>query len=249
MKQHHARRSARGSCSMRSLTIGPRGAGLATARPADQRGYFGRAEPPQSRSVSGAYGSPGNRRRRAIIFRIVFRSHLRPGLIMISRRPALPLTGGCPCGAIRYEITSFPPLLYTGNCTNCQSASGSAFALNMPVLAKDFHILQGEPKGWRRLSPTGADVTSWFCGDCGGRIYGERVGRPQSINLRAGTLDDTAWHSRPKDGVASARLCSGRAYVHEKRAAMGAARDQCRMPRHRAGRFSAGGQGLARDVA
>jgi hypothetical protein len=43
------------------------------------------------------------------------------------------------------------------------------------------------------VSPSGADVTSWFCGDCGGRIYGERVGRPQSINIRAGTLDDTKW--------------------------------------------------------
>ena len=43
------------------------------------------------------------------------------------------MTGGCTCGAIRYEITSFPLLLYTCNCTNCQRVSGSAFALNMPV--------------------------------------------------------------------------------------------------------------------
>ena len=108
---------------------------------------------------------------------------------MRSTRPSLPMTGGCSCGAIRYEIASFPLLLYTCNCTDCQTAS----ALNMPVLTKDFHILQGEPKGWRRLSPTGADVTSWFCGDCGGRIYGERAGRPETINIRAGTLDDTTW--------------------------------------------------------
>jgi hypothetical protein len=112
---------------------------------------------------------------------------------MSVKRPSLPLTGGCPCGAIRYEVMSFPLLLYTCNCTNCQRTSGSAFALNMPVAAKDFHILQGRPKGWRRNSPSGADVTSWFCGDCGGRIYGERKERPQSINIRAGTLDDTTW--------------------------------------------------------
>jgi hypothetical protein len=30
------------------------------------------------------------------------------------------MTGGCQCGAIRYEITSFPLLLYTCNCTDCQ---------------------------------------------------------------------------------------------------------------------------------
>jgi len=52
---------------------------------------------------------------------------------MRSTRPALPITGGCSCGAIRYEIASFPLLLYTCNCTDCQTASGSAFALNMPV--------------------------------------------------------------------------------------------------------------------
>jgi hypothetical protein len=32
---------------------------------------------------------------------------------MSSTRPSLPLNGGCVCGAIRYEIGSFPLLLYT----------------------------------------------------------------------------------------------------------------------------------------
>jgi hypothetical protein len=108
-------------------------------------------------------------------------------------RPVLPLTGGCPCGAVRYQIASFPLLLYSCNCTNCQTASGSAFALNMPVLAKDFHIVQGEPKGWHHISPRGVPVTSRFCGECGGRLYGERATRPNVVNVRAGTLDDTAW--------------------------------------------------------
>ena len=51
------------------------------------------------------------------------------------------MTGGCQCGAIRYEITSFPLLLYTCNCTDCQRQTGSAFALNMPVRFRDFRIL------------------------------------------------------------------------------------------------------------
>jgi hypothetical protein len=71
--------------------------------------------------------------------------------------------------------------------------SGSAFALNMPVFAKDFHILQGEPKGWHHTSPKGVQVTSRFCGDCAGRLFGERAGRAEIVNLRAGTLDDTSW--------------------------------------------------------
>jgi len=112
---------------------------------------------------------------------------------MSSRRPLLPMTGGCSCGAIRYEITTFPLLVYTCNCTDCQRISGGAFALNMPVATKGFRILKGEPKGWHHLSPSGAEVTSWFCDTCGTRIYGSRKGRPESVNLRAGTLDGTSW--------------------------------------------------------
>jgi len=63
----------------------------------------------------------------------------------------------------------------------------------MPVLTKDFHLLQGEPKAWRHISPTGVKVISWFCGECGGRLYGDRAGREEIVNIRAGTLDDTKW--------------------------------------------------------
>jgi hypothetical protein len=112
---------------------------------------------------------------------------------MNSNRPTLPLTGGCSCSAIRYEIASFPLLLYTCNCTNCQTRSGSAFALNMPVRASGFRILQGEPKARRYISPKGVPVVSWFCGDCGAHLYGERAGRAEIVNVRAGTLDDTSW--------------------------------------------------------
>ena len=103
------------------------------------------------------------------------------------------MTGGCSCGAIRYEIASFPLLLYTCNCTDCQTASGSAFALNMPILARDLHIRRGEPKPWCHTSPAGVAVISWFCADCGSRLYGDRAGRAEIVNLRAGTLDDTSW--------------------------------------------------------
>jgi len=112
---------------------------------------------------------------------------------MNPKRPTFPLTGGCSCGAIRYEIASFPLLLYTCNCTDCQTTSGSAFALNMPVETKSFHIVKGAAKGWHRISPSGANTTSWFCDNCAARIYGSRESRPEAVNVRAGTLDDTSW--------------------------------------------------------
>jgi hypothetical protein len=105
------------------------------------------------------------------------------------KRPAFPLAGGCACGAIRYEITAMPLLLYACHCTDCQRRSGSAFALNMPVATKTLRIVKGTPKGWR----SGGTTTLWFCGDCGCRIYGARDERPDSMTIRAGTLDDTTW--------------------------------------------------------
>ena len=107
-------------------------------------------------------------------------------------KPKLPLTGGCSCGAIRYRIDAFPLLLYACHCTDCQRQSGSAFAMSVPVTTTAFHIAKGAPKPWRHES-RGAEGTSWFCDDCGGRIYGERNTRPNSVNVRAGTLDDTTW--------------------------------------------------------
>ena len=36
-------------------------------------------------------------------------------------------------------------------------------------------------------------MISWFCGECATRLYGERAGRAEIVNVRAGTLDDTSW--------------------------------------------------------
>jgi hypothetical protein len=111
---------------------------------------------------------------------------------MNMERPHLPITGGCSCDSINYEISSFPLLLYTCSCTDCQTASGSAFALNMPVRVEAFRITKGAPRAWRR--PAGTSVaTSWFCMQCSARLYGERSGRAEVVNVRAGTLHDTSW--------------------------------------------------------
>jgi hypothetical protein len=107
--------------------------------------------------------------------------------------PTLPLTGGCPCGASRYEVTAMPLLVYACHCTECQRWSGSAFSVSMPVASKAFRLTQGEPRPWRRVGASGVRSTYWFCGDCGGRIYGERDRRPDIVAVRAGTLDDTSW--------------------------------------------------------
>ena len=43
------------------------------------------------------------------------------------------LTGGCHCRALRYTVTQAPLGAYVCHCTDCQSLSGSAFAIGVVV--------------------------------------------------------------------------------------------------------------------
>ena len=109
------------------------------------------------------------------------------------QQPDLPLTGGCTCEAIRYEVSAMPLMVYACHCTECQRWTGSAFGLSMPVMASSFRLSSGKPKAYRRVGNSGVENTSWFCGDCGGRAFGQRAIRPDVVIVRAGTLDDTSW--------------------------------------------------------
>ena len=107
--------------------------------------------------------------------------------------PNLPLSGGCPCEAVRFEVIAMPLLVYACHCMECQRWSGSAFSMSMPVASKSFRVVRGQAQPWRRIGASGVQSTYWFCSDCGGRVYGERDARPDLIAIRAGTLDDTSW--------------------------------------------------------
>jgi hypothetical protein len=107
--------------------------------------------------------------------------------------PAMPLSGGCPCEAVRFAVNAMPLLVYACHCTECQRWSGSAFSLSMPVASDSFALTCGKPRPWRRTGASGFESTYWFCGDCGGRVYGQRDSRPDIIAVGAGTLDDTSW--------------------------------------------------------
>ncbi|MBI3245138.1 MAG: type II toxin-antitoxin system HicA family toxin [Deltaproteobacteria bacterium] len=40
----------------------------------------------------------------------------------------LPLTGGCQCGNVRYQICESPITLYVCHCTECQRQSSAGFS-------------------------------------------------------------------------------------------------------------------------
>ncbi len=104
-----------------------------------------------------------------------------------------PYTGGCQCKRIRYEIRAEPLTLYVCHCQECQKQSSSAFGMSMPVPRDAVVILQGQPKQYQRSSESGREVSCWFCGECGTRLFHNPARNPQITNLKPGTLDDTSW--------------------------------------------------------
>jgi len=78
----------------------------------------------------------------------------------------LPQTGGCQCGAVRYEITQEPYMVYTCHCTDCQRMTSSAFSMAIMLPADAFRLVAGEPHGIERTSDSGRVISHWICANC-----------------------------------------------------------------------------------
>jgi hypothetical protein len=53
--------------------------------------------------------------------------------------------GSCFCGAARYEIDRAPMFVHCCHCTDCQTQTGSAFAINALIEASAVKLTQGAP--------------------------------------------------------------------------------------------------------
>ena len=105
--------------------------------------------------------------------------------------PALPLTGGCQCGKIRYSLRAKPLVFYLCHCTECQRHTSSAFGESLRFKREDMDVDAGLVSV-SRMSESGKQRQGWFCPDCGVRIWHGTAGSAE-INIKAGTLDDTSW--------------------------------------------------------
>ncbi|MEY4761649.1 MAG: hypothetical protein RLZZ200_1505 [Pseudomonadota bacterium] len=101
-----------------------------------------------------------------------------------------PLTGGCLCGAIRYELAS--PALFVSQCCcrDCQKATGTGHVTAIGVHRSQLRFTCGEPKPFASKGESGGDIVRHFCAHCGGRIHvtGTRAG--ELVLVQAGSLDD-----------------------------------------------------------
>jgi hypothetical protein len=107
--------------------------------------------------------------------------------------PTLPLDGGCSCGALRYQVTQAPVMIYNCHCTNCQKVSGGAFGVPVTILESSLVFTTGAPARINWTSDAGNPRFGWFCGACGSRICNGQATSNGLLSLRAGTLDDRSW--------------------------------------------------------
>lgn len=102
-------------------------------------------------------------------------------------------TGGCQCGTVRYELTGEPLAPIICHCTECQKQTSSAFGMTLPVAKRDFRLVSGSLKEWRRIADSGRELACYFCPDCGSRVYHSSSLGPDYWHLKPGALDDTSW--------------------------------------------------------
>ncbi len=101
--------------------------------------------------------------------------------------------GGCLCGAVRYRLNGDPITFYVCHCTDCQTASGSSFALSMLVPRDAIELLRGVPELHEVDLPDGRRKRANRCPICATNVWGAPHRFPQILNLHPGTLDDTSW--------------------------------------------------------
>jgi len=115
------------------------------------------------------------------------------------------LTGGCFCGAIRYEVSAPPQVTLSCHCRDCQYVSGGAPAHAMIVGADDVAITKGKPKEHRTISAKGNRMARLFCETCGTPLFAKNEAHPEILQVKAGSLDDTSqFHMQANAWVSSA---------------------------------------------
>jgi hypothetical protein len=97
------------------------------------------------------------------------------------------LTGGCLCGAVRYEADGEPFGRGQCHCRTCQQAHAAPAVAWFTVKTSDFR-LSGQLKEYRSSD----HAVRRFCPGCGTQLLFDDSNHPDEIDIAAATLDDPA---------------------------------------------------------
>jgi hypothetical protein len=97
------------------------------------------------------------------------------------------ITGGCQCGAVRYELSAPPDRVSICHCRDCQLSAGAPMVAWAVMPAGNLQITQGEPAVFN----SSGDALRRFCPVCGtGLFYVNETFLPGLVDVQAITLDD-----------------------------------------------------------
>ena len=89
------------------------------------------------------------------------------------------IDGSCSCGAIKVEGEANAEAVSVCHCTDCQTASGSAFRVAVPVAGDTFKV-SGKPAIYiKTTAESGNPRAQAFCPTCGASLYSTTPGEGQ----------------------------------------------------------------------
>jgi hypothetical protein len=110
-----------------------------------------------------------------------------------------PFTGGCACGAIRYESVTEPVLMVHCHCRDCQRSSGGPFSSFVIVPSDAFKLSQGPLRFYESPSHAGGKTHRGFCPDCGSPIMAQSAVNRDVAAIWTASLDDPSWFNPQMD--------------------------------------------------
>jgi hypothetical protein len=128
--------------------------------------------------------------------------------------PDEPLSGGCNCGGVRFELTAPPLHASYCHCTRCQRRSGAAASPQARVEPGSVRITEGEDL-LRAWEPEGG-FAKIFCSRCGSSLFSRAPGATDPFSVRLGAFDSdpgvrpsfrthvasaASWEPIPDDGL------------------------------------------------
>lgn len=107
--------------------------------------------------------------------------------------PTLRRTASCGCGRLALTVSGEPRRVYLCACSQCQRATGSAFAWRAIFPSSAIVALKGEASVWRRGSDAGRWNEQVFCPGCGGLVFMRAEALTDAISVSVGSFADPAF--------------------------------------------------------
>jgi hypothetical protein len=128
--------------------------------------------------------------------------------------PALPLTGGCMCGGVRFEISERPLFAGYCHCTRCQRRTGAVASPQARLVPGSLRVTEGAELLRAHQPPD--DFAKVFCSACGSSLWSRRPDDTDAFSVRLGAFDSdpgirpsyhqyvayaAPWQTLPDDGL------------------------------------------------